>query len=131
MSGADRRGSAGFQLAALVELLFVITFLLICEREVLMRRRVKKIQATLTAAKDELKKAEKAMLTARKLFKAAERERKKAEDELKMSSRAVQDLERMITGDKSREKKLEKDLHHVFDWLLDGMRRRDGGVITR
>ena len=131
MSRADRRGSAGFQLAALVDLLFVITFLLICEREALMKKRVKKIQTSVAVAKEETRKAVQAKKLVQEELKAVEKERKKLEDERQKVLSAVTSLERVRAGDKSREKKLEKDLHNVFNWMIEGMRREGRGVVTQ
>lgn len=123
---SDRGGGIGLQLAALVDLLFVITFLLIWERESLMHKRIAQVKASVKTAQVDVQKAEQSQRAALDALAQAEKERQKALEEVR---RLGEQLDR-ITMDTSREKKLDRDLHEQFEWMLDGMRRGREGTLV-
>ena len=121
----DRAGIAGFQLAALVDLLFVITFLLIWDRESLMHKRLQQLKVSKSSARTEVSKAESERKVALDTLVQVEKDKLVAQAEV----RKLADQLRELTSDKSREKKLERDLHTQFNWMLEGMRHgREGSL---
>lgn len=116
---SDRAGKIGFQLAALVDLLFVITFLLIWEREAMMQKRLRAAQAVARTAQSDAKKGADVQKAALEALAQAEKDKLKAQQEVRKLAERLSEL----AVDQHREKKLERDLHSQFDWMLEGMRK--------
>lgn len=124
MRRPDRSGKVGFQLAALVDLLFVISFLLIWDREVLMQKRMRKMKAATQADTRTHADVQKATLEA---LAQAEKAKHEAQQEVKRLAEQLAEAR----FDRSREKKLERDLHEQYEWMLEGMRKgKDVAVIA-
>ena len=122
---ADRRASIGLQLAALVDLLFVITFLLICDRESLLQKRLKQYKRKEQVAEQERKDAEQ---QATKLAQEAiERAANAPAASDPTKSKDVGELQRQLSLSREREIKLEKELHSLFNFILTGMRKSNPG----
>lgn len=124
-SRSDRAGKIGFQLAALVDLLFVITFLLIWEREAMMQKRLQKVQAVARSAQSDAKKVADVQKAALEALAQAEKDKVKAQQEVRKLSERLAEL----NVDQQREKKLERDLHTQFDWMLEGMRKGKSAAV--
>lgn len=127
MKRPDRAGKVGFQLAALVDLLFVISFLLIWDREVLMQKRLRKMKAATHAAQaDTRTHADVQKATLEALAQA-----EKAKHEAQLEVRRLAEQLATVRFDREREKKLERDLHDQYEWMLEGMRKgKDVAVIA-
>lgn len=124
MKRPDRSGKIGFQLAALVDLLFVISFLLIWDREVLMQKRLRKMKA---ATQVDIKTHADVQRATLEALAQAE----KAKHEAQQEARRLAEQLAEARFDREREKKLERDLHDQYEWMLEGMRKgKDVAVIA-
>jgi len=116
----DRAGGIGLQLAALVDLLFVITFLLICDREALLQRKIQKYQQREKAAEQERKDA---MKQAAKMAEEAIQRAVPSPPPNSVPTKDVTQLQQQLMMSREREQALQKELHSLFNFILTGMRK--------